>query len=269
MVIHGRIIRHKKEKEYLSASGLQKWKIQGTPYPEGIYTSRRCTPVWTTVEDKLLQIAITKILTQVYEQLFLPSSYRFRPEKSQHQALESLFKEVSFKGMRYVIDADLQNYFGSIDHQSLRSFLDRRIKDGVIRKLIDKWLKAGIMDKRQLSYLREGKPQGGSISPLISNIFLHYVLDQWFKEQIQPLLKGKSFIIRFADYYLLGFTNSEDALRMMEVLPKRLGKFGLTLHPEKTRLIDLGANTQKAKSNRGFDFLSFIHYMGKSRKGGI
>ncbi|WP_029277207.1 group II intron reverse transcriptase/maturase [Pedobacter borealis] len=223
----------------------------------------------TTIEDKLLQTAVTKVLTPVYEQLFLPSSYGFRPGKSQHQALESLFKEASFKGMRYVIDADLQNYFGSIDHQSLRSFLDRRIKDGVIRKAIDKWLKAGIMDKGQLSYPREGTPQGGSISPLISNIFLHYVLDEWFKEQVQPLLKGKSFIIRFADDYLLGFTNSEDAMRVMEVLPKRLGKFGLTLHPEKTRLIDLGGNTQKVQSKKTFDFLGFTHYMGKSRKGNL
>jgi RNA-directed DNA polymerase len=221
----------------------------------------------TTVEDKLLQTAVTKILTPVYEQIFLPTSYGFRPGKSQHQALDQLLSEVTYMGKRYIIDADLQNYFGSIDHQCLREFLDRRIKDGVIRKMIDKWLKAGIMENGQVSYPTEGAPQGASISPLISNLFLHYVLDEWFKEQIQPQLKGESFIIRFADDVLLGFINREDAMRVMEVLPKRLGKFGLTLHPEKTRIIDLGEDGQEGQPKKTFDFLGFTHYMGKSRKG--
>jgi group II intron reverse transcriptase/maturase len=182
--------------------------------------------------------------------------------------LEELSREVSVNRKRYIIDADMQNYFGSINHQYLREFLDLKIKDGVIRKMIDKWLKAGILENGQVIYPTEGTPQGGSLSPLISNVFLHYVLDAWFKEQIQPLLKGSSFITRFADDFLLGFTNKEDALRVMEVLPKRLGKFGLTLHPEKTRLIDL--DEEKGKDNhpkKTFDFLGFTHYMSKSRKG--
>jgi RNA-directed DNA polymerase len=220
-----------------------------------------------TVEDKLLQSAVTKILTPVYEQIFIPTSYGFRPGKSQHQALAALFSEVSFKGKRYIIDADLQNYFGSIDHQCLREFFDHRIKDGVIRKMIDKWLKAGIMENGQVSYPEEGSPQGASVSPLISNIFLHHVLDDWFTEQIQPMLKGESFIIRFADDYLLGFTSREDAVRVMEVLPKRMAKYGLTLHPEKTRLIDLSEPGQRGEEKQTFDFLGFTHYMGKSRKG--
>ncbi len=218
-----------------------------------------------TVEDKLLQTAVNRVLTPVYEQVFYESSYGFRPGKSQHQALEKLFHEVSFKGKRYIIDADMKNYFGSINHQCLREFLDRRIKDGVIRKMIDKWLKAGILEEGQMSYPKEGTPQGGSVSPLLSNIYLHYVLDEWFIEQIQPLLKGESFLIRFADDFLLGFTRKEDAKRVMEVLPKRLGKYGLTLHPEKTRLIELdGKEGGKASP---FDFLGFTHYMGESRKG--
>jgi RNA-directed DNA polymerase len=220
-----------------------------------------------TVEDKLLQTAVSKVLTPVYEQIFLPSSFGFRPGKSQHQALAELLKEVNYKKKRYIIDADLQNYFGSIDHQCLRELLDRRIKDGVIRKMIDKWLKAGIMENGQVKYPEEGTPQGGTISPLISNIFLHYVLDEWFKEQIQPRLQGESFIIRFADDYLLGFKDRNDAMRVMEILPKRLGKFGLTLHPEKTRLIDLGEEGQKGQPKKTFDFLGFTHYMGKSRGG--
>ena len=218
-----------------------------------------------TVEDKLLQTAVSRVLTPVYEQIFYPESYGFRPDKSQHQALEKLFKEVSFGNKRYIIDADMQNYFGSINHQCLREFLDRRIKDGVIRKMIDKWLKAGILEEGRIEYPKEGTPQGGSISPLLSNVYLHYVLDEWFIEQIQPVLKGESFIIRFADDFLLGFTNKEDAMRVMQVLPRRLGKYGLTLHPEKTRLIEL--EEEKEQQSSTFDFLGFTHYMSKSRKG--
>lgn len=219
-----------------------------------------------TVEDKLLQTAVTRVLTPVYEQMFYPSSYGFRPGKSQHQALEKLFEEVSKKKKRYIIDADMQNYFGSINHQCLREFLDQRIKDGVIRKMIDKWLKAGIFEDGRVEYPKEGTPQGGTISPLLSNIFLHYVLDEWFIEHIQPLLKGASFIIRYADDFLLGFTNKEDALRVMEVLPRRLAKYGLTLHPEKTKLIEL-EEEKGQQQNQTFDFLGFTHYMSKSRQG--
>ena len=218
-----------------------------------------------TVEDKLLQTAVTRVLTPIYEEVFYDNSFGFRPGKSQHQALEMLFKEVSFGGKMYIIDADMKNYFGSINHQQLRSFLDLRIKDGVIRKMIDKWLKAGVLEDGQLSYPTEGTPQGGSISPLLSNIYLHYVLDKWFIEQIQPLLKGQSFIIRFADDFLLGFANREDAERVMEVLPKRLEKYSLTLNLEKTKLIEL--DREGSGKSVFFDFLGFTHYMGKSRKG--
>jgi RNA-directed DNA polymerase len=218
-----------------------------------------------TVEDKVLQKAVTDVLTPVYEQIFHPTSFGFRPGKSQHQALEMLSKEVSFRNKRYIIDADMQNYFGSINHQCLREFLDRRIKDGVIRKMIDKWLKAGVLENGQVTYPTLGSPQGGTISPLLSNIYLHYVLDEWFIKQIQPLLEGDSFILRYADDFLLGFTNKADAMRVMEVLPRRLGKYGLTLHPEKTRLIEL----REGEGQQGdtFDFLGFTHYMSKSRKG--
>ena len=221
-----------------------------------------------TVEDKLLGTAVTRVLTPVYEEIFYPTSYGFRPGKSQHQALEALSREMTVKGKRYIIDADMQNYFGSINHGCLREFLDRRIRDGVIRKMIDKWLKAGVLENGQVTYPTEGTPQGGTISALISNIYLHYVLNEWFKEQIQPLLNGGSFIIRFADDFLLGFTNKEDALRVQQVLPKRLGKYGLTLHPEKTKLIELEEEQgQQDREKKTFDFLGFTHYMGKSRKG--
>jgi len=218
-----------------------------------------------TVEDKLLQTAVAKVLTPVYEQIFYESSYGFRAGKSQHQALEELFREASFNGKRYVIDADIAGYFENIDHGKLREFLDLRIKDGVVRRMIDKWLKAGILEDGQLHYPTEGTPQGGVISPLLANIFLHYVLDEWFIEQIQPLLSASSAHIRYADDFLLLFTNRKDAERVMKVLPKRLEKYGLRLHPEKTKLIELG--NRQGPTPGTLSFLGFTHYMGKSRKG--
>jgi len=218
-----------------------------------------------TVESKLLQKAVSKVLTPIYEQVFHDTSYGFRPGRSQHQALDRLFKEVSFEGKRYIIDADIQNYFGSIQHQHLREFLRRRIRDKVTERVIGKWLKAGILYEGNVEYPKEGTSQGDSISPILSNIYLHYVLDEWFAEQIQPLLQGSSTMIRFADDFLLMFSNKEDALRVLKVLPKRFGKFGLALHPEKTKLIDV--DDRKRFGPKAFDFLGFTHYIGKSRKG--
>jgi RNA-directed DNA polymerase len=218
-----------------------------------------------TIEDKILQESVRNVLNPIYEEDFKSFSYGFRNDRSAHQALDYMFKKVSFGGMRYIIDADIKDYFGSIDHGILREFLDRRVKDGVIRKMIDKWLKAGILEKGQLSYPTEGTPQGGIISPLLSNIYLHYVLDEWYSEQIQPLLAGKSFLVRYADDFVMGFENLADAERVMKVLPLRFGKYNLELHPEKTQLISL--EKQGEKGNRSFDFLGFTHYLAKSRKG--
>ncbi|MDT8402809.1 MAG: group II intron reverse transcriptase/maturase [Bacteroidales bacterium] len=220
-----------------------------------------------TIEDKVLQASVRKVIEPIYEEDFKSFSYGFRPGCSQHQAIDYMFRQVSFEGMHYIIDADLQNYFGSINHGILREFLDKRVKDGVIRKMIDKWLKAGVLESGNVSYPEEGTPQGGIISPLLSNIYLHYVLDEWFSEQIQSRLKGKSFIIRWADDFVLGFTDKSDAQRVMEVLPKRFAKYGLTLHPEKTKLIDL--NSPRGESGRSFDFLGFTHYLSKSKKGNM
>ncbi len=219
----------------------------------------------STTEDKVLQASVQKVIEPIYEEDFKPFSYGFRPGRSQHQAIDYMFKKVSFENMHYIIDADIKNYFGSIDHGILREFLDERVKDGVVRRTIDKWLKAGIMDEGNISYPEFGTKQGSVISPLLSNIYLHYALDVWFSEQIQPLLKGKSFIVRYADDFILGFTDKSDAERVMEVLPKRFAKYGLTLHPEKTKQIDL--NSKRGGSGRSFDFLGFTHYLGKSRKG--
>jgi len=218
-----------------------------------------------TIEDKVLQESVRRALTPVYEEEFKPFSYGYRKKHSPHQAIEYMFKEVSFKGLHYIIDADIKNYFGSIGHGILREFLDRRVKDGVIRKMIDKRLKAGILEDGQITYPEEGTPQGGVISPLLSNIYLHYVLDVWFTEEIQPLLSGKSFMLRFADDFVMGFASATDAERVMQVLPKRFGKYKLELHPEKTKIVNL--NSKRGEGDRSFDFLGFTHYLGKSRKG--
>ncbi len=152
-----------------------------------------------TTEDKVLQESVRRVIEPIYEEDFKHFSYGFRPGRSQHQAIDYMFKKVSFEKMHYIIDADIKNYFGSINHGDLREFLDKRVKDGVVRRMIDKWLKAGIMEAGNISYPEHGTKQGSVISPLLSNVYLHYVLDKWFSEQIQPLLKGKSFIVRFAD----------------------------------------------------------------------
>lgn len=219
----------------------------------------------STIEDKVLQESVRRVMDPIYEEEFKPFSYGFRRGRSQHEAIDYLSKEVSFGKKHYIIDADITNYFGSINHGQLRGFLDQRIIDGVIRKMIDKWLKAGVLESGNISYTEEGTPQGSVISPLLSNIYLHYVLDEWFAEQIQPLLEGESFIVRYADDFVLGFTDKTDAERVMKVLPLRFAKYGLTLHPDKTRLIDL--NDKRGGGGRSFEFLGFTHFLGKSKRG--
>jgi len=219
-------------------------------------------------EDKILQRGVTMILEPIYEQTFLDCSYGFRPGRSAHQALEAIWQQVQRMGGCWLLEVDIRKFFDTLDHQHLREILDWRIRDGVIRRLIDKWLKAGVWEKGQVSYPSEGTPQGGCISPLLSNIYLHTVLDEWFENQIKPLLAGKAFLVRFADDFVIGFSNERDARRVMDVLPKRFGKYGLTVHPDKTRLVEFrpAGKCQSGKPGT-FDFLGFTHYWGKSRKG--
>ena len=177
------------------------------------------------------------VLAAVYEQDFLDCSYGFRPRRSAHQALEVLWKRLMDMRGAMVIELDIQGYFDTVAHGQLRRILDQRVRDGVLRRMIDKWLQAGVLEDGAIRYARTGTPQGGVISPLLANIYLHEVLDQWFEITVKPRLEGGAFLIRYADDAVLVFASERDARRVLAVLPKRFGKYGLTLHPEKTRLI--------------------------------
>lgn len=217
-------------------------------------------------EDKLLQRAVVMLLEPMYEQEFLNCSYGFRPEKSAHQALDSIWKHLMGTKGGWVIDLDIRKFFDTLDHAELRKLLKQRVCDGVIMRLIGKWLNAGVMDKGNISYPDQGSPQGGVISPLLSNVYLHYVLDKWFIEEIKPRLKGKAELVRFADDAVLLFKCKEDALRVFEVLPKRFKKYGLTIHPEKSQMIEFPVPSEGKKSPI-FNFLGFTHFWSRSRKG--
>jgi RNA-directed DNA polymerase len=225
-----------------------------------------------TFEDKVAQRAIVMLLEATYEQDFLPCSYGFRPGRSAHQALHALRTGLMNDGLRWVLDVDIRKYFDSISHCHLRSFLDQRVTDGVIRRMIDKWLKAGVLEKGQLQRMTEGSPQGGVVSPCLSNIFLHHVLDRWFEGEVRPRLKGKAMLVRFADDLVMAFDDFVDARKVLAILGKRLARYGLTLHPDKTRFIDFrfkrpNDTHHPATAGTTFDFLGFSHVWGKSRNG--
>lgn len=237
-------------------------KADGTKRPLGI----------PTFEDKVAQRAIAMVLEPIYEQDFYSCSYGFRPGRSAHQALQALRTGFMTEGLRWVLDVDIQKYFDSISHLHLRAFLGQRVTDGVIRRMIDKWLRAGVMEDGQLRQSTEGSPQGGVISPLLSNVFLHYVLDDWFEAVVKPRLKGKCALVRYADDLVMAFEDFLSAKRTLVVLGKRLARFGLTLHPGKTRFIDFrfkrpNGKPHPATSGTTFDFLGFTHVWVKSRQG--
>ena len=229
-----------------------------------------------TLEDKILQRAVVMLLEPIYEQDFLDCSYGFRPGRSAHDALGSL-REQAMRHWRTgvtVLEVDIRKFFDNLDHSHLRLFLRMRVRDGVLLRLIDKWLKAGVMEDGNVSYPDSGSPQGGVISPLISNVFLHYVLDQWFEQDVKPCLEGPAFLIRYADDFVIGFRDQRDAQRVMEVITKRFGKYGLTVHPTKTKLVPFRPPSSGTKGGNGpddrpgtFDLLGFTHYWAKSLKG--
>ncbi|HEU4408364.1 MAG TPA: reverse transcriptase domain-containing protein [Polyangiaceae bacterium] len=189
-----------------------------------------------TFEDKVAQRAIVLLLEPLYEQDFLPCSYGSRPGRSAHQSLRDLRSAIMERGLRWLLDVDLRTYFDTIDHGHLRTFLARRVADGVVRTMIDKWLKAGVLDEGQLRRSDVSTPQGGVISPLLANVYLHYVLDEWFAAAVGPRMNKRHVLVRFCDDFVLAFEDFLDDRRVFEVLGKRVGRFGLALHPDKTRL---------------------------------
>ena len=237
-------------------------KGDGTQRPLGI----------PTFEDKVAQRALVMLLEPIYEQDFLDCSFGFRPGRSAHQALDRLWKDIMNRNGRWILDLDVSNYFGTIDHRQLRAVLDQRVKDGRIRRLIDKWLKAGVLEEGLRTVPDEGTPQGGVISPVLANVFLHYVLDTWFHREVVPRLRGRRSMVRYADDVVGVFESWEDAVRVREVVEKRLAKYGLTVHPTQTHLVDLRGEQDRDRppgehTKHTFDFLGFTHLWKRSRRG--
>jgi group II intron reverse transcriptase/maturase len=229
-----------------------------------------------TFEDKILQRAVTMVLEAIYETEFYFFSLGFRPRRGAHDALAYLWKELMAMGGGWVLEVDIKSFFDTLDHGHLRAFLDQRVRDGVLRRMIDKWLKAGVLEDGRLSFPDAGSPQGGVISPLLANIYLHEVLDRWFEEEVKPRLRGQAFVVRYADDFVIVFSLEEDARRVHEVLPRRFERFGLTIHPEKTRLVrfvrPMRASSGKGQDTQGgapgsFDLLGFTHFWSRSRRG--
>jgi RNA-directed DNA polymerase len=223
-----------------------------------------------TFEDKVLQRAVVMVLEPIYEQDFLDFSYGFRPGRSVHQALEPVREQLMKMGGGVVIEVDIRKFFDTLDHGHLQGIVRQRVRDGVLVRLIGKWLNAGVLEDGSLSYPDAGTPQGGVISPLLANIYLHEVVDKWFEQAVKPRLKGRGFMVRYADDLVLGFSSEEDARRVMAVLPRRFEKYGLTLHPEKTRMVAFRSPNRSPMGGGKpgtFDFLGFTHYWGRTRRG--
>ena len=227
-----------------------------------------------TLEDKILQRAVVMLLEPIYEQDFHDCSHGFRPGRSAHGALETFWKQTMDSAGCWVVEVDIRKFFDTLDHAHLREFLRQRVRDGVVLRLIGKWLNAGVLEDGSVSYPESGSPQGGVISPLLSNIFLHTVLDEWFEREVKPCLSGRAYLIRYADDFVMGFTHEADARRVLQVLPKRFGKYGLTIHPDKTRLVPFRRPPRRSSGDEDetgdpgtFDLLGFTHYWGRSLKG--
>jgi RNA-directed DNA polymerase len=226
-----------------------------------------------SLEDKIVQRAVVEVLNAVYEVDFRGFSYGFRPGRSPHDALDALAVGIMEKRVNWVLDADIRDFFNQLDHCWLRKFLEHRIADRRVLRLIDKWLTAGVIEDGQWTASEQGSPQGASVSPLLANVYLHYVLDWWVDWWRSRHAQGDVIIVRWADDFIVGFEDEQDAQRFLAGLRERLARFGLELHPDKTRLIEFGRHAVWKRAKRGlgkpetFDFLGFTHICTKSRKG--
>ena len=243
--------------------------VRRTYIPKGDGTALRPIGI-PTFEDKVLQRAVSMVLEAVYEQDFLDCSYGFRPGRGAHGALKSLWWGLMEMGGGWILDVDIKSFFDTIPHRPLRTILDQRVRDGVIRRTIDKWLAAGVMEDGSVRHSDTGTPQGGVISPLLANVYLHEVIDRWFESEVQPRLRGRAFMIRYADDLVVALANEADANQVKAMLAERLDQHGLTLHPTKTRVVEFRprSGASRAPSRPGtFDFLGLTHHWGRTHKG--
>ena len=227
----------------------------------------------TAIEDKIVQRATVEVLNAIYEVDFLDFSHGFRPGRSQHDALDALYEGIRTRKVRWVLDSDISGFFDAISHEWLVKFVEHRIADRRVVRLIQKWLNAGVLEDGKRIWSETGTPQGGSASPLLANIYLHYVFDLWVQWWRKTQARGEVIVVRFADDIIMGFQLESDAERFLKQLRERFAKFALELHPEKTRLLEFGrfAAENRCKAGRGkpetFDFLGFTHICGKKRNG--
>jgi group II intron reverse transcriptase/maturase len=216
-------------------------------------------------EDKLVQGAFTEILQEIYEKIFLECSYGFRPKRDCHQAIKELDNIIMRKKVNFIVDADIKGFFDNVNHEWLIKFLEHTIKDENFIRYIKRFLKSGMMEGVKYSESDKGTPQGGLISPILGNVYLHYVLDLWFELDVKVRCKGESHIVRYADDFVCGFEFEEDAIKFYQELKERLGKFNLELAEDKSKIIPFGKNAKDNKET--FDFLGFTHKDSKGRKG--
>jgi RNA-directed DNA polymerase len=225
------------------------------------------------LEDKVIQQAVAWILSQIYEEDFVGFSYGFRPGRSQHNALDALFVGITQRRISWILDADIRSFFDTVDHEWMMKFIEHRISDPRMLRLIRKWLRAGVSEEGQWSKTTVGTPQGAVISPLLANIYLHYALDLWVEKWREKQAQGDVIIVRYADDFVMGFQHKQEAVSFLKELRERLAKFGLELHPDKSRLIEFGRFAAENRKKRGegkpetFDFLGFTHICARTRKG--
>jgi RNA-directed DNA polymerase len=235
-------------------------KAKGKTRPIGI----------SAFEDKLVQDAVREVLEAVYEQDFLDCSYGFRPGRSPHDAVRTLDRIVHRGEVSWILEADIASFFDSVDREALGEMLQIRVADGSLLRLVGKCLHVGVIDGAEFTEPETGTVQGSVLSPLLGNVYLHYVLDLWFEREVKRRLRGKATLIRYCDDFLIAFEREDDARRVQAVLGKRLGRYGLTLHPDKTRLLPFGRPPKSKSSGRGpatFDFLGFTFYWKRARSG--
>jgi len=225
------------------------------------------------LEDKIVQKAVALVLEAIYEEDFLPCSYGYRPGRGPQDALEAVFRAIVLGKVSYVLDVDIKGYFENVVHEHLMELIQRRIRDRSLLRLIGKWLHVGVLEEGRLLPTTKGTPQGAVISPVLANVYLHYVLDEWMETEVRPRLRGEMHLLRYADDAILCFQHREDAEQVASMLRKRLAEYGLELHEEKTRLIAFGRFAEERVQRQGqkkpltFDFLGFTHICARSRKG--